>query len=175
MPQCLAVWPTHAKAFHQPLPCPQVRRSGSGGAFLLFTTRQHQLHTVSLVSLVDGTAAGLLAGGGVGQPAVQQQQPAAGQGFRAAMKAAMRPTGAGAAAAEAGSVNVRSVEQNAVLVAVPPGEQTGQCMVLFKHQTWVKQCIPFLHDAVRMHFTPARSSLSHTRHVLHCPHHRPRR
>ena len=108
-------------------PHPQVRRSGPGGAFLLFTTRQHQLHTVSLASLVDGSAAGLLTGGAAaGQPAAQQQQPAAAQGFRAAMKAAMRPTGAAAAAAAAGGVNVRSVEQNALLVAVPPGEHMGQ-------------------------------------------------
>lgn len=105
---------------------PQLRHSGPGGAFLLFTTRQHQLHTVSLAALADGTAASLLsgmAGAGGGQAGQQQQQQHAlgapqeqQQGFLKAMRAAMRPA-AGAAA----GVTVRSVEQNALLVAVPPG------------------------------------------------------
>lgn len=115
----------------------QLRRSGPGGAFLLFTTRQHQLHTVSLACLVDGSATGLLAGGAAaaGQPAAPQAQPQqAAQGFRAAMKAAMRPTGAAAAAAAAGGVNVRSVEQNALLVAVPPGRLGGV--------VWIGMCLP---------------------------------
>lgn len=51
------------------------------------------------------------------------------------MKAAMRPTGAAAAAAAAGGVNVRSVEQNALLVAVPPGRLGGL--------VWHCACQPF--------------------------------
>ncbi|KAL4420046.1 hypothetical protein ABPG77_007485 [Micractinium sp. CCAP 211/92] len=102
-----------------------LRHSGTGGAYLLFTTRQHQLHTASLASLADGSSPLLAAGGqagGAGAAAAGGQhgmQAAGQQGFRAAMKAAMRP--AGGAAGAAVDVTVRSIEQHAMLVAVPPG------------------------------------------------------
>jgi hypothetical protein len=73
------------------------------------------LHTASMPTLAGSAAAGGLLQVGSGAAAVgaaQQQQ----QGFRHAMNAAMRPVVAAAAGA-----NVRSIEQNGLLVAVPPG------------------------------------------------------
>lgn len=152
--------PTHSPArYARPL---QLRNSGPGGAYLLYTTRQHTLHTQPVDSC-------LAAGGG--PPGSQQtmaaagpeqwQQPAAQaaqqaqaqaqqkqqqqqQGFMASMRAAMRPTGPANGAAAAG-VMVRSVEQNALLVAVPPGERGAAAFVpasVGRETALLKQCLP---------------------------------
>ena len=97
----------------------QLRTSGPGGAYLLYTTRQHTLHTLPVASLAAGS-------GGLPdqrQHAGAPQQQQWWQGFRVAMRAGMRPTGATAA-----GVTVRNIEQNALLIAVPPGEQLAPCV-----------------------------------------------
>lgn len=106
----------------------QLRAEGAGGAFLLYTTRSHNLHTLALASLLPlplggaglpaaaAAAAAALLGTSPAQQAQQAPQQARQQSFGEAMRAAMRP-----AAGQAGrDVRVRAVEQNALLVAAPP-------------------------------------------------------
>jgi hypothetical protein len=106
-----------------PLPAAalQLRTSGPGGVCLLYTTRQHNLHTLPAATLLAQHAQQAQQSQQQRsqplpqQQATQQPQP---QHFLKAMRAAMRPAGNGGAATD---VSVRVVEQHALLVAVPPG------------------------------------------------------
>lgn len=80
-----------------------LRCEGPGGAYLLFTTRQHTLATLDLGAL-------------------QQQQPGPlGQGLGGAAAAAAQTAQSQRQQQQQRDVRVRAVEQHALLVAVPPG------------------------------------------------------
>ena len=129
--------PTHHLPPSQPsslLPTPpplQLRSHGPGGPYLLYTTRQHTLHTASLASL----ASAQFRPQQMQQNQQQNQQQAHELGMQAAMRAAMRPAAAAAAGAWAGTgssppdATVRSIEHHGLLVAVPPGVWRGLAAV----------------------------------------------
>ncbi|KAL4852847.1 Elongator complex protein 1 [Chlorella vulgaris] len=101
-----------------------VRSSGPGGAYLLYTTQQHTLHTLPVSGLAASGGAQWEQQQGMQQeaaPQQQQQQQQQHQSFRDAMKAAMRPAAAVRASAIVAGVTVRNIEQHGMLVAAPPG------------------------------------------------------